>query len=106
MAWAVALHVVMVFALMVPSFVLALLPFYIFVNPLELTSIVSIFHEIAGAIALGFGVWFVAAWRFRRDFRGCFNKRRLMLFTMVVWLTALALGISLYTILNWTVLMG
>jgi hypothetical protein len=106
MALAVALHMVMVFALMVPSFVLAVLPFFIEVNPFQLTSLVSIFHEITGAIALGLGVWFVASWRFRKNFSGCFNKRKLMVITMVSWLTTLTLGIALYIILNWTILVG
>jgi len=51
---------------MVPSFVLAVFPYYIDVNSLELTSIISLFHEVTRAIALGLGVWFVAAWRFPR----------------------------------------
>lgn len=106
MAWAVVLHLVIVFAIMVPSFVYALLPYYIFVNPLELTSIVSIFHEVMGAIALGLGVWFVATWRFRKDFRGCFNKRKLMLATMIAWLAALTFGIALYSILSSGLLMA
>ncbi len=106
MAWSVGLHLTMVFALMVPSFVLAVFPYYIAVNSLELTSIISLFHEVTGAIALGLGVWFVAAWRFRKDFRGCFNRRRLMVVAIIVWLAALFFGIALYAILNWTILMG
>ncbi len=106
MAWAVALHVVMVFGLMVPSFVLALLPEFIFVNPLELVSVVSLFHEVTGAIALGLGVWFVVSWHFRRDFSGCVAKRKVMVVALTFWLVTLALGIALYVFLNWGILVG
>lgn len=106
MAWAVFVQVVAVFAIMVPSFVAAVFPDYIVVKPFELTSVVSLFHEVTGGLALALGVWFVAAWRFRPNFAGCFGRRRLMLATMVVWLIALLFGITLYSIFNWAVLMG
>jgi hypothetical protein len=106
MAWAVFAHLAAVIAIMVPSFVLAVFPYYIVPHTLELTSIISIIHEVTGGLALALGLWFVASWRFRKDFKGCFNKRRLMLATMIVWVAALVFGIALYTIFNWTLLMG
>jgi hypothetical protein len=106
MAYAVFVQVAAVFAIMVPSFVLAVLPLYIISNTLELTSLVSLIHEITGGLAFVLGVWFVASWRFQKSFSGCFNKKRLMLVTMTVWLIALTFGITLYSIFNWSIMMG
>ena len=106
MAYAVFAHLVGVFAIMVPAFALAVFPKFIVAHPFELTSIVSVIHEVTGGLALALGVWFVASWRFRKDFKGCFNKRKLMLATMIVWVAALIFGIALYTIFNWAVLTG
>ncbi len=106
MAWAVFVHLAAVFAIMVPSFVYAVLPFYIVAHPLELTSIVSLIHEVTGALALALGVWFVASWRFHKDLKGCFNKKKFMLGTIIIWIAALLFGIIQYTIFNWNILMG
>jgi hypothetical protein len=106
MAYAVFAHLAGVFAIMVPAFALAVLPKFIVAHPFELTSIVSIIHEVTGGLALALGVWFVASWRFRKDFKGCFNKRKLMLATMIVWVAALIFGIAQYLIFNWAVLTG
>jgi hypothetical protein len=106
MATAVFVHLTAVFAIMVPSFVLAVFPYYIVPHTFELTSIVSIFHEVIGGLSLALGVWFVASWRFHKDFKGCFNKRKPMLVTMIVWVAALIFGIALYTIFNLAILTG
>jgi hypothetical protein len=106
MATAVFVHLTAVFAIMVPSFVLAVFPFYIVPRTFELVSMVSIFHEVTGGLALALGIWFVASWRFHKDFKGCFNKRKPMLATMIVWVSALIFGIALYTIFNWAILTG
>jgi len=106
MATAVFVHLTAVFAIMVPSFVLAVFPYYIVPHTFELVSIVSIFHEVTGGLALAIGVWFVASWRFHKDFKGCFNKRKPMLATMIVWASAIIFGITLYTIFNWAILTG
>jgi uncharacterized membrane protein YozB (DUF420 family) len=104
MAAAVFVHLAAVFVIMFPSFVYAVFPEFIVVHPLELTSIVSIFHEVTGAIALGLGLWFVVAWRFRKNFAGCFGKRKAMLITLLIWVAALAFGVALYTIFNWNLM--
>jgi hypothetical protein len=106
MSYTVFVQVAAVFSIMVPSFVLAVFPYYVVPHKLELASIVSLIHEVTGGLSFALGVWFVASWRFRKDFKGCFNKRKLMLATMIVWVTALAFGITLYTIFNWAILMG
>ena len=76
---AVVLHLAMVFAIMIPSFVLSIFPDFI--------------------------VWLVASWRFH-DVKGCFKKKRIMLTTMALWLVSLSFGIALYTILYWAVLVS
>ena len=68
MATAVFVQLAAVFAIMVPSFVLAVFPFYIVPHTLELVSIVSLFHEVTGGLALALGVWFVSSWRFQKNF--------------------------------------
>ena len=106
MAVAVVLHLAMVFVIMIPSFVFAVFPEYIVRSPLELTSIIGLVHEVAGALAISLGVWLVASWRFRRDFKGCFNKKKIMLGTMIIWVAALLFGIALYTIFYWAILIS
>jgi hypothetical protein len=106
MATAVFVHLTAVFAIMVPSFVLAVFPLYIVLRTFELVSIVSIFHEVTGGLALALGIWFVASWRFHKDLKGCFNKRKPMLATMIIWVSSLIFGIALYTIFNWAILTG
>jgi len=103
---AVVLHVAMVFVIMIPSFVLAVIPHYILLTPLEIVSVVGLLHGITGSLAILLGVWLVASWRFRKDFKGCFNKKKIMRGTMVVWVASLLFGVAVYTIFYWAVLMS
>ncbi len=102
---AVVLHSAMVFAIMIPSFVLAIFPDFIVPNVYGITSVVTLVMVVAGALAVLLGVWLVASWRFH-DVKGCFNKKRIMLTTMALWLVSLSFGIALYTILYWVVLVS
>jgi hypothetical protein len=106
MSVAVFVHLTAVFVIMVPSFVRAVLPEYIVVRPFELASLVSLFHIVFGGLAVSLGIWRVASWRFRKNLAGCFNKKGFMRSTIIIWLAALGFGITLYTIFNWTILMG
>jgi hypothetical protein len=63
-----------------------------------LTSVTSLVHATAGSTALIMGVWLVAAWGFKKDFNGCFKRRRFMITTFTVWATAIAFGVILYVI--------
>lgn len=105
MAVAVVLHLIMIFAIMIPSFVLAVFPDFIVPNISGMISVVSLIHVVAGALAVSLGVWLVASWRFQ-DLKGCFTKKRFMLLTMIVWLVSLFFGIVLYTIFYWAILMS
>jgi uncharacterized membrane protein YozB (DUF420 family) len=94
---AVVLHLVMIFAIMIPSFVLGVVPSFIVPNISGMISVVSLIHVVVGASAVSLGVWLVASWRFR-DLKSCFTKKKFMLWTMIIWLVSLFLGIVLYTI--------
>jgi len=98
MAAAVVLHLTMVFYVMIPSFVLAVIPDYSVPAPLSIVSVVGVIHAILGAMALSLGFWLVGSWRFRRNLQGCINKKKIMLKTIVIWAAALILGIILYAI--------
>ena len=84
----------MVFAIMIPSFVLAIVPDFIVPNVYGIISVVTLVMAVAGALAVSLGVWLVASWRFQ-DLKGCFKKKRIMLSTMALWLVSLSFGIVL-----------
>jgi len=105
MALAVVLHLTVIFAIMVPSFVLAVTPKYVVPHIYGIVSIITLIHVPLGIIAVSFGAWFVIAWRFQ-GLKGCFNKKKLMLATMIIWLVSIFFGIVLYSILYWSLLMG
>ena len=105
MAVAVVLHLALVFAIMIPSFVLAIVPDFIVPNVYGLTSVVTLVMVVAGALAVSLGIWLVDSWRFQ-GLKGCFNKKRIMLTTMAMWLVSLSSGIVLYIIFYWAVLVS
>ena len=105
MAWAVALHLIAIFAVMVPSFLLAVIQQYIVPHFFGPISILSLVHVPLGVIAASLGIWFVAAWRLQ-GLKGCFNRKRKMLLTMTVWLVSIFLGMTLYALFYWNLLMS
>ncbi len=102
---AVVLHLATVFALMIPSFVLAIVPHFIIPKFYGITSVVTLVMAVAGALAASLGVWLVASWHFH-DVKGCFKKKRIMLTTMAMWLVSLSFGIVLYIIFYGAVLLS
>ena len=98
MTTAVVLHLTMVFYIMIPSLVRAVIPDYIVPAPLAIVSVVGIIHGILGTITLSLGVWIVASWRFRKNIQGCINRKKTMLKTLTVWVATLIFGITLYAI--------
>jgi len=105
MASALALHLTVIFVFMVPAMVLALIPVFVVPNLSGLTSIVTLIHVPLGITAVSLGLWLVLSWR-KSGLNGCFERKKIMLTTMTVWVAALAMGIALYTILYWTALMS
>ena len=105
MAWAVVLHIIAIFGIMVPSLVLAVIPIFIIRQSYGTVSIITLIHVPFGITAVSFGAWFVIAWRYQ-GLKGCFNRKKFMIATMITWLVSLFLGITLYFIFYWSLLFG
>ena len=91
---AVVLHVIMIFAWMIPSFNLFISPSPI--NLADTFTVIILVHAFTGIIATVLGIWLVAAWRLKADMKTCFAKKRIMLATITLWLIALVIGFILY----------
>jgi hypothetical protein len=100
---AVVLHIIMIFAVMLPSLVSSVIPL-ILVNSSTAVTIVAPLHGITGIIAAVLGVWIVTSWRLRASLQYCAAKKKLMDLTLTLWLIALLLGILLYLHFYTTVL--
>lgn len=106
MTAALALHLAMIFTVMIPSFVLALIPVFIIPHVLGFTSIATLIHVLLGVAAVSLGLYLVLSWRFRGGLEGCFARKKFMAAAMTVWVSALVFGVALYSILYWHALMG
>ncbi|XHH07528.1 MAG: hypothetical protein ACFCUE_08030 [Candidatus Bathyarchaeia archaeon] len=106
MTSALLLHLLTVLTIMIPSFVIAVIPDLVIPNPTGLLSIVGLLHGITGLIAIAFGVWFVATWHFKKDLTPCFNKKQPMRYAITVWVISLLLGIYLYIAFYGPLLIG
>jgi uncharacterized membrane protein YozB (DUF420 family) len=98
MTVAFILHLSLVFYVMIPSFVWAVVPEYIVPTPLGIHSVVGIIHGILGIIALLLGAYLVGSWRLSKNIQGCINRKKFMLKTLTVWIATLIFGIILYSI--------
>jgi uncharacterized membrane protein YozB (DUF420 family) len=98
MTVAFILHLSLVFYVMIPSFVWAVVPEYIAPTPLGIHSVVGIIHGILGIIALLLGAYLVGSWRLSKNIQGCINRKKFMLKTLTVWIATLVFGIILYSI--------
>ncbi len=97
MLTAVVFHAVLIFAWMIPSF-----DIFIFADPINLADTITLMilvHALTGIAATVLGIWLVAAWRLKADMTTCFAKKRVMLATITLWLTALVIGFILYIII-------
>ena len=92
---AVMLHVVMVFAWMIPIFS-GLFSSSGSINLANMFTVIVLVHAFTGIAATIFGIWLVVAWRLQADIKNCFAKKRLMIVTITLWLIALVIGIYLY----------
>lgn len=100
----VVLHLVVIWVLMVPSFVAAFVPMV--ASQVSLSVVVAFVHAGLGVAAAVLGVWLVAGWRLRRSLDYCMPKKRWMRGTFYVWFGALILGFVLYLSLFWNSLFG
>jgi uncharacterized membrane protein YozB (DUF420 family) len=106
MASALTLHLVAILVIMIPSFVLAVLPEFIIPDPLMMKSLVGLIHGITGVLTVILGGYLVAAWHFQLDISGCIKRKQIMRATITVWFITLVLGIVLYSLFYGPSLMG
>ena len=91
MLMAVILHTISIVVVMMPSFGV--------ITSGEFSAVVSAItyvHGIAGILAEVFAVWIIVAWRLRTSLQYCALKKKHMRITLIVWLTALLLGMLMY----------
>lgn len=103
-AAAVGLHLVMIFAVMIPAFII-LLPGAVN-TPLNSISLITLIHGITGIVAIAFGAYLVAVWGFRSNLKSCFLRKKLMRYTLAVWVTSLIFGIVMYGVFYAPLLLG
>ncbi len=103
MLTAVVLHLIVIFWVMVPSFMKGIIP-YISGNGADIIVIIGLVHAALGIIAAVLGTWIVGSWRLRQTLQYCIPKKRIMLLTITLWIIAIALGILLYLRLYTTLL--
>jgi uncharacterized membrane protein YozB (DUF420 family) len=65
-------------------------------------SIITFSHVSFGGVALATGIWITASWHLQTSINDCIKKRRVMRYLIVIWIWALILGITLYTLLYFT----
>lgn len=81
------------------------IPVFVVPHVSGLISVVALIHAPLGAVAVSLGLWLAFSWR-SSGTASCFKRKRYMLATITVWLAGLSLGIILYAVLYWTVLMS
>ncbi len=94
MTGALVLHLVTIFSWMIWSFIA-----FFTAGSVDYTSllvIVTLVHVVLGISAASLGVWLVGSWHLQTDVQKCFPRKRIMLSTITLWVTAIALGIVLY----------
>ena len=92
---AVALHMVIILAWMIPSFI----SFFSYPDAINLADTITgmiVVHAFTGIAAAILGIWIVASWRLHVNIKSCFAKKNNMRVTMALWLIALGIGIILY----------
>jgi uncharacterized membrane protein len=102
---ALAAHITGIIAIMLPSFVVALIPITL-ENPTSTIGLLSPVHVATGTIAAVLGVWIMATWRLRQSTEYCMPKKKYMRAAFIAWLVTISLGILLYLALNWQFLFG
>jgi uncharacterized membrane protein len=105
MLTALVVHLISIGAVMVPSFIISLVP-KILEKPTSLIGLFSAFHAALGTLTAILAIWIVCGWRLRQSTKFCAPKKKLMRATFILWLISLSLGIAFYFILNWSSLFG
>ena len=103
MLTAFVVHLVNVGVVMVPSFIVALVP-KISANLVSSVSLSSLFMAATGTVTVILGIWIFGVWRLRQSTKFCAPNKKFMRATFTLWLVSLFLGILLYFALNWSLL--
>jgi uncharacterized membrane protein YozB (DUF420 family) len=97
MGIAVALHTILIFAVMVPSLMASTGLFANLLNRLALTILP---HSVLGSIVEILGIYFLSVWASNRGLsKACFKNKMIMKVTIVLWIAELILGIYVYILL-------
>lgn len=96
MTAALILHALGIFRVMIPMFGAIVASATASFSAL---TVLSLIHGLLGAVSFVLGIFLVASWRFRKTFVGCFKNKVFMLWTTVLWVASLVLGIILYYLL-------
>jgi len=75
MTLAVILHLVVILVVMIPSFVLVVVPEHLLIHFSGLVSIVPLIHVPLGTLAILLGVWLVISCR-SQGLKGCFKRKK------------------------------
>ena len=78
----VILHLIVIFVIMVPSFLIGLVP-QIVKPPIVINTFLVPVHVVTGTIAAALGAWIVATWRFRKSLEFCAPKEALDAYNIV-----------------------
>jgi hypothetical protein len=92
---AVALHVISIIVVMVPSFG-SFFSMPDLINFADTLVIVTFIHVSSGLLAAILGIWLVSSWHLKTELQNCFRKKRVMDVTFTLWTLAIVLGIILY----------
>ena len=95
---AVVLNAVSFLLVMGPSLLGSLLDRFGFFarDPLGEFSIVTAIHVALGTVAEILGIWIVSSWHLSSSFNKCSRRKKVMRATLILWTTALVLGVLLY----------
>lgn len=93
MAAAVVLHLITILLVMIPNF-----RFFLSTNISLLEAIIGVTHGILGSLGVILGIIPVSTWRFKNDLTGCFNRKQIMRVTIIIWISALIIGIIIFGI--------
>ena len=95
MMFALVLHLLLVFIVMIPSW----LRYAGAVLSLPALGAVIIIHSVLGTAAAAMGIAIIVAWKSTPAAKmGCMRRKRLMLPTALLWISSLVLGMVFYAI--------
>ncbi len=97
MGIAVLMHLVVIISWMIVSLIMYFTAVQL--NLGNILQVATVFHVGFGTFAALSGVWLVGSWRFKADIQKCFNRKRWMLSTIVIWSVAFFLGTYFYAVL-------